>query len=413
MWGPTGWTRLFNADFGGQISWLLPAALVLLAAGLVLTWRAPRTDRTRAALVLWGGWLRRDRRACSASARGSSTPTTRSRWRRRSARSSASARRYLWRARHHVAARGRARRRPGRHRGRGRTCCSAARPTGTRGCAPSSWSPGWSLRRAGLLVPVAGSAAAPASSLAVGAIVVALAGPAAYAFATAATAHSGAIPSAGPAVAPARLRARWRRSGGFARRLRAAAAGDGRHRTARRRSPAAAAASRRRAAAGPGWRRQRRRPARTAARRRAELVDLLEARRGSTRGWPPRSAPTRRPATSSPPASRSWRSAASTAPTRRRHSAQFQAYVADGKIHYFIGGGASAVAAAASAGRRLVHSRADQRLGREPLHLQDGRRRDAVRPQPSPLTPASTPGRYATVTVARRPGVDQGMWPRR
>jgi 4-amino-4-deoxy-L-arabinose transferase-like glycosyltransferase len=56
-WGPTGWLRLFNGEFGGQASWLLPAALVLLAGGLAVTWRAARTDRTRAALVLWGGWL--------------------------------------------------------------------------------------------------------------------------------------------------------------------------------------------------------------------------------------------------------------------------------------------------------------------------------------------------------------------
>ena len=28
-----GWTRLFNDSFGGQASWLLPAALILLAAG--------------------------------------------------------------------------------------------------------------------------------------------------------------------------------------------------------------------------------------------------------------------------------------------------------------------------------------------------------------------------------------------
>ena len=34
MWGATGWLRLFNSEFGGQASWLLPAALVLLAAGL-------------------------------------------------------------------------------------------------------------------------------------------------------------------------------------------------------------------------------------------------------------------------------------------------------------------------------------------------------------------------------------------
>ena len=39
--GQAGLTRLFNAEIGGQISWLLPAALVLLVAGLWLTRRAP------------------------------------------------------------------------------------------------------------------------------------------------------------------------------------------------------------------------------------------------------------------------------------------------------------------------------------------------------------------------------------
>ena len=38
-------------------SWLLPAALIGLFVGLVLTWRAVRTDRVRAGLLLWGGWL--------------------------------------------------------------------------------------------------------------------------------------------------------------------------------------------------------------------------------------------------------------------------------------------------------------------------------------------------------------------
>ncbi|HEY2318656.1 MAG TPA: glycosyltransferase family 39 protein [Solirubrobacteraceae bacterium] len=55
--GSTGILRLFDSLMGGQASWLLPAALLALGAGLVLTRRAPRTDRTRAALVLWGGWL--------------------------------------------------------------------------------------------------------------------------------------------------------------------------------------------------------------------------------------------------------------------------------------------------------------------------------------------------------------------
>jgi 4-amino-4-deoxy-L-arabinose transferase-like glycosyltransferase len=57
MWGPTGWNRLFLASFGGQIAWLIPAALILLVAGLWMTRRAPRTDRTRAAFLLWGGVL--------------------------------------------------------------------------------------------------------------------------------------------------------------------------------------------------------------------------------------------------------------------------------------------------------------------------------------------------------------------
>jgi 4-amino-4-deoxy-L-arabinose transferase-like glycosyltransferase len=55
--GQPGVLRLFNDLMGGQASWLLPAALLALLVGLWSTRRAPRTDHTRAALLLWGGWL--------------------------------------------------------------------------------------------------------------------------------------------------------------------------------------------------------------------------------------------------------------------------------------------------------------------------------------------------------------------
>jgi 4-amino-4-deoxy-L-arabinose transferase-like glycosyltransferase len=55
--GTPGILRLFNAELGGQIAWLLPAALIALAVGVVLYRRARRSDRRRAGYVLWGGWL--------------------------------------------------------------------------------------------------------------------------------------------------------------------------------------------------------------------------------------------------------------------------------------------------------------------------------------------------------------------
>ncbi|MEW1689860.1 ArnT family glycosyltransferase [Streptomyces sp. NPDC091265] len=57
QWGETGIDRMFNSEIGSQISWLLPAALILLAAGVWLTWRAKRTDLARAAFLAWGSSL--------------------------------------------------------------------------------------------------------------------------------------------------------------------------------------------------------------------------------------------------------------------------------------------------------------------------------------------------------------------
>lgn len=55
--GSTGLERLFSSEMGLEISWLLPAALIALVLGLVVVGRRPLADPARAGLVLWGGWL--------------------------------------------------------------------------------------------------------------------------------------------------------------------------------------------------------------------------------------------------------------------------------------------------------------------------------------------------------------------
>jgi 4-amino-4-deoxy-L-arabinose transferase-like glycosyltransferase len=55
--GTAGVQRLFSGEFGLEISWLLPAAVVLLAGAVWVTWRRPRTDSARSSLIIFGGWL--------------------------------------------------------------------------------------------------------------------------------------------------------------------------------------------------------------------------------------------------------------------------------------------------------------------------------------------------------------------
>jgi 4-amino-4-deoxy-L-arabinose transferase-like glycosyltransferase len=52
-----GITRLFSGEFGFEIGWLLPAALLALMVVLVVRRRAPRTDLVRGGAILFGGWL--------------------------------------------------------------------------------------------------------------------------------------------------------------------------------------------------------------------------------------------------------------------------------------------------------------------------------------------------------------------
>ncbi len=196
-WGPTGWDRLFLKSFGGQISWLIPGALVGLAAVLWLTRRAPRTDRTRAAFVLFGGWLVLTGLVLSY-AQGIIHPyytvvlapavgalVGMGAW-------------VLWSRRAELFAR--------------LALAVAVVATVVWSFVLLGWSPGWypALRWVvliGGLVAAVALAALPRSRgvLAAGiaglGIAAVLAGPAAYSLDTASVPHSGAIPSAGPTVA--------------------------------------------------------------------------------------------------------------------------------------------------------------------------------------------------------------------
>ncbi|MDI9916031.1 glycosyltransferase family 39 protein [Rhodococcus sp. IEGM 1379] len=57
MWGTAGISRMFESAQGGQIAWLIPAALILFIAGIMLRGKAPRVDTQRASFIVWGLWL--------------------------------------------------------------------------------------------------------------------------------------------------------------------------------------------------------------------------------------------------------------------------------------------------------------------------------------------------------------------
>ena len=53
----SGWTKLLGSEYGPEIGWLYPLAVLAVVFGLAWTRRAKRVDRVRAGFVMWGAWL--------------------------------------------------------------------------------------------------------------------------------------------------------------------------------------------------------------------------------------------------------------------------------------------------------------------------------------------------------------------
>ncbi len=196
MWGPTGWNRLFLSEMGGQISWLIPGALIGLVAVLWMTRRAPRTDRVRAGLLVFGGWLLLTG-ATLSFAQGIIHPYYTIVLAPAIGALVGMAGSTLWQRRAEIFPR--------------LALAAAIAATIAWAFVILGWSPHWypALRWVILAVGVVaalGIAVTPraggllAAGLASFGIASVIAAPAAYSLNTAATPHSGAIPSAGPAI---------------------------------------------------------------------------------------------------------------------------------------------------------------------------------------------------------------------
>ena len=196
-WGATGLDRLFNPAFGGQISWLLPAALVLLVALLVMSAGASWTDRRWAAALLWGGWLLVTDLSISLG-RGIIHPYYTVALAPAIAAIVGMGTVELWRVRDHLLAR--------------TTLAAVVALTGWWAHTLLARRPAWypELRTLVLIGSLVAAVALVAlmglhrertlllATAGAAALVAALAGPTGYAFATVDLAHSGALPTAGP-----------------------------------------------------------------------------------------------------------------------------------------------------------------------------------------------------------------------
>jgi 4-amino-4-deoxy-L-arabinose transferase-like glycosyltransferase len=197
MFGGGGVRQLFDMSMGSQIAWLLPAAVLFLVTLLWLGRRLPRTDRLRASMLLWGGWLLVTG-AVFSFAQGIIHPYYTVALAPATGALIGIGAAALWQRRSMLLAR-------------------AVLAAGLAGTAAWAFAllervPGWQpwLRVVVLLggLACALGLALPASArrgaavpVAVLGVALGLAAPAAYALDTAATPHRGAIPSAGPAGA--------------------------------------------------------------------------------------------------------------------------------------------------------------------------------------------------------------------
>jgi 4-amino-4-deoxy-L-arabinose transferase-like glycosyltransferase len=196
-WGLTGWNRLFLPEFGGQVSWLIPAALILLAAGLLMTWRGRRTDLARASYLMWGGGLLLTG-AVISFAQGIIHPYYTVALAPCIGALVGAGAVELWRRRDRL---------PWRIVLAATVAASAAWAYVLLDRSPD-WNPGLKVviviagvLASALLVAVPLRARALATTVAAAALLAALAAPFAYTLDTVTTAHTGAIPSAGPAIA--------------------------------------------------------------------------------------------------------------------------------------------------------------------------------------------------------------------
>jgi 4-amino-4-deoxy-L-arabinose transferase-like glycosyltransferase len=189
-----GWGRLFGRGMGTDIAWLIPAAVIVVVAGLWITRRSPRTDLTRATLIIWGGWLVVST-AVFSYANGIIHPYYTVALAPAVAAGIGVGAPPLWHRRTDIRA--------------ATALAGVVTVTTVLACVLLARDPGWlpwlrpsiavaGAGAAGLLLAAGRLPELGQRATAALAVAACLAGPAAYAVATASTPHQGAIPSSGP-----------------------------------------------------------------------------------------------------------------------------------------------------------------------------------------------------------------------